>query len=129
MSKRLDRRVVAFWFALAASGAIWIAVMGYWGAHGMSRSFTSVSQSQDALTGLKNVQALVESAEASVHSYVITGNDWRLKPFWTAQAELPGQLRRLSTAVSESPAQKKSIRLLRQVIPAHIEYLLKHPKA
>src|SRR5580700_8551348 len=108
MKKALEPRTIAYFFGVAVTILFWISLASYWSTHELVRSFDAVTQAHQALEKLQHIEVLMESAEAGVRGYVITGEPVRLDPYRYAKLVVPYELRRVEEIVSARARQQKN---------------------
>ena len=125
MKKPLEPRRIAGWFAIAVVILGWISLASYWSTNHLIESFDAVTKTHQVLDQLEHIQAMMESAESSVHSFVITGKTARLEPYRYATLVVPYELKQLEGPISVYPQQQASWNKLTRLLAAHLSYLAK----
>jgi signal transduction histidine kinase len=94
-----------FALVLAAAFALLIFAIG-----GQRDAGHLALRSQEAITAGSELQKSVISLENGLRGYVASGRDRSLEPWNTARRQYPRQVRRLTSLVSDEPAQRAEVR-------------------
>lgn len=74
-----------------------------------------VRHSLEVEARLYHIQTLVTDAEAGQRGYLLTGRDYYLQPFRTAERIVPIEFAQLATQIVDNPGQQRSAAKLRQL--------------
>jgi signal transduction histidine kinase len=85
----------------------------------------SLAHSWQVVHQVERVLGSAVNAETGERGYLITGMDNYLEPYTTARRELPGELDRLQSLISDNPGQQGPIRDLRASLDRRLEILEK----
>src|ERR1700687_5038757 len=115
MSKPLNSRAIRISFGIAASILAWISIASYWSTHTLVRSFDAAAQAHQALGKFQHIEVLMESAEAGLSAYVISGDAGLLNAFHYAQLTVPFEIRQIDELLPVSHAKRLTFETLRHL--------------
>ncbi len=81
------------------------------------------AQTQEVLGVLRNLDGLLDQAEAAQRGYLITGEEKLLAPYEQAFAEAPGALERLRLLTRDDPAQQRRLDGVAPLVSRRLEHL------
>ena len=123
MAKPLYPRAIRVSFGIAASVLAWISIASWWSTQSVVRSFDSVVRAHQAIGKFQHIELLMESAQAGVHGYVITGEADRLNAFHYARLMVPYEIRQMEELLPLAPEMKITYAALRERLNAQLSHL------
>jgi PAS domain S-box-containing protein len=106
MRKPLEPRTIATLFGAAILVLSWVSVASFWSTHRLVQSFDADKESLQILDKLQHIEVLMESAEASIRGYLISGNKSQLDAYRYAKLVVPYEMRQIETYFSAHPRRK-----------------------
>jgi len=108
MRKPLEPRTIAALFGAAVLALSWVSIASFWSTHRLVQSFEADKESLQILDKLQHIEVLMESAEASVGDFLVSGNNSRLDGYRYARLVIPYEMRQIETYFSAHPQRKKA---------------------
>jgi len=123
MKKPLEPRTIAVLFGIAVLVLSWVSLATYWSTHRLVQSFEADNESHQILDKLQHIEVLIESADTSVRSYAMTGNDARLDSYRYAKLVVPYEMKQIENLLTTNPKRQGTWKRLNRLLASHLSDL------
>lgn len=119
----LDSKQPAFWMALLGVVVIVNAVVLARTLAVLATYEARVSQTIQSISQIERTLSVIKDAESGQRGFLLTGDETYLVPYQAAQLTIDEQLQQVSSAVSQSAAQRARVERLTDAVDRRMELL------